>query len=412
MNVVYVLADFPVRSERFVVREIAALHELGVGLRLLTMRPGPGAETAAPEKGPELWRRPPWWSLGLWIPAIGAALRRPRTALRLLTLARAAGTNGRGWRRARAVRLTVLALCFASRLRRHPPDVVHAHFASAPATLGLLIAAWLERPWGFSVHAHDLYAEPIDLPFKVRHANCVLACSEAAADDLRRRLPRELHPRVHTVHHGLDLETWRRRADAGSDGVPLILGVGRLEPKKGFEHLVDACAILRDEGLRFCCELIGAGREHPRLARRIARLGLHAHVRILPWRPTHFLRQDYARAAVLAVPSVIAEDGDRDNIPNVVVEALACEVPIVASALPALRRLLEPAGSARLVHPGDPRALATGLHEVVTDRELSRMLRVNGRRLATERFDPLANGRRLRELLARSSAEGAVESGR
>ena len=156
---------------------------------------------------------------------------------------------------------------------------------------------------------------------------------------------------------------------------------------------------MRDDGFRFRCELIGCGREEDRLRRRIEALRLEDKVRLLPWHPTPCLRRDYARASVLAVPSVVTDDGDRDNIPNVVVEALACEVPVVASSLPALERLLGPPEAARLVPPGAPRALADALRQVSSDPAYAGRLRANGRRLVLQLFDDETNARRLRELL-------------
>jgi glycosyltransferase involved in cell wall biosynthesis len=282
--------------------------------------------------------------------------------------------------------------------------LLHAHFGSAPATVALLLSYWLRCPFGFSVHARDLYAERNALAGKARRASHVISCSEVAAEDLRSRLPAELRSRVELHHHGLDLELWQPRHGANErTDEALILAVGRFEAKKGFAHLVDACAVLARDGFRFRCELIGAGREERRLARRIRRRGLEDRVRIVAWYSPPRLREHYATASVLAVPSVIDADGDRDGIPNVLIEALACGVPVVASSIASLERLLGPARAARLTPPGDGDALAHALRQVCTDAVLARSLAENGRRLVEARFDLRRNARELRARLARSA---------
>ena len=407
-EVLYVLLDFPIRSERFIAREILALQQLGVTLRVVTLKARPAAEAAEPLEEIQPWRPPPWWSPRLWIGALGALLEQPRRSLRIVALGQRSEAVGDLRSRRRGVQLAVLALYFAHRLRHRPPGVVHAHFASMPTSLALLIAAWLERPFGFSVHASDLYAERLNLTFKMRRASHVLPCSEVAAEDLRRKLARG-RPPIFTVHHGLNLDRWP--AGPRSPGEPVILGVGRFEPKKGFSHLVEACAVLDAEGVRFRCEIVGAGPEEANLSRRIAEHGLGPRVRLVPWRSPAELRRTYARASVLAVPSIIAADGNRDNIPNVVLEALASGVPVVASALPALERILGPGEAARLIRPGDPRGLADALRQVTGEPEVARKLRGNGLRLVREHFDLKANVLKLRDILVRSS-EGEVSTHR
>jgi len=392
--VVYVLQDFPIPSERFVEREIRALLRLRVKIHILTLR---AASSKVEEvEGIDIWRRPTGWQPQLWLPALRDLLLQPMAVLKLFRLAWRTGAGGGLRGRCRALRQALHALYYAPALHRHPSVLIHAHFASAPATLALLLATWTNLPWGFSCHASDIYAETGDLPHKVRSANHVLACSEVLAKDIRQRLPCELHGRVHTVHHGLDLAVWHPPAPLaeGEGGeVPLILAVGRFEPKKGFSVLLEACALLRGAGFCFHCELIGAGGEEVRLRSKIATLKLANHVLVVSWCDAADLRRAYSRAAVLAVPSVIAADGDRDNIPNVVLEALACEAPIVASALPALARILGPPLAARLVPPGEPEPLAQALREVCCEPSLAQRLRRGGSELVRKRFD-LSNGSR------------------
>ena len=411
-DIVYILRDYPVPSERFIDREIRALRQLGTPLSIVTLLPdrGAGSRTGAGAAKVladlPILRRPSWGAPRLWMAALRASIRNPTKVAYLIGLAWTAGSAKRSWGRLLGLRWVLLALFFASRLHHRQIALIHAHFASAPATLALLLARWMEVPWGFSCHASDIYAEAVHLRFKAQRAKHLIACSKRLAEDIRGRLPRALHSRVHTVHHGLNLKQWKP-ADPPPDPnpEPRILAVGRFVPKKGFEILLAACALLRDDGLRFCCQLIGAGLEQENLERSIAARGLGAQVKITPWKSPAALRQAYTRASVMVIPSIITDDGNRDNIPNVALEALACEVPVIASALPGMEQILGASQAGLLVPPGDPRALAEAIREICSDPQLRQGLRKHGRRLVERQFDQAVNACQLQSLLADSASQ-------
>lgn len=409
-SVLYVLLDFPIRSERFIAREIRALERLGARIQILTLRARPGPTTDPAPRGLEILRPPGWWNPRLWLTALRTGLVSPRSTLRLFSLAHGAesrmGTECGPASRARELRMVALALHFITRLRRCPPTMIHAHFGSTPASLALLIAAGFDRPFGFSVHASDLYAEPNHLRFKARRASHVLTCSEIAREDLRRRLG-DQQVNLQTVHHGLDLDLWapgKPDRESNLAKPPRIAAIGRFTAKKGLGYLVEACAILHSEGFDFSCEIMGDGEEKGFLHQKIAELGLRSRVHIRPWRSPDILRRDLRQVSVLAVPSVIAATGDRDNLPNVMIEALACGTPVVASALPALERLLGPSRAARLVPPGEPRALADALREVCNDPDLAERLRARGHRLVEEQFDAHKNASKIFDIFQHSAS--------
>src|SRR5439155_1052651 len=139
-----------------------------------------------------------------------------------------------------------------------------------------------------------------------------------------------------------------------------VLAVGRLVEKKGFGYLVEAAARLRVERVW----IVGDGPLRDELERQIARLGLEDTVELLGARGHEEVRELLEQAAVVAMPSVVAADGDRDTMPVVVKEALAMEVPVVASDEVGLPEVVHQ-GWGRLAPPGDPEALAGALGELL-----------------------------------------------
>jgi glycosyltransferase involved in cell wall biosynthesis len=400
-----VLLDFPIASEQFLIREVKALLALGAEIQILTLRSRPGRDALPPIEGLRVDRPQSPWGLGFWRAALAETVRQPRGTRDLMAASFALAAE-QGWLdKVRTIRLALVALHFCRATRISGSEAIHAHFASAPATLGLLLSVSLRLPFSFSTHAGDLYAERIDFPAKAAYATCIFACSRTAAEDLRKQLPADLRSRIHVIYHGIEIAALASsRAEVSLPDGPLILAVGRFVPKKGFDHLVQACGLLRDEGIAFQCEIVGEGSGTAALRDQIKALRLGDRVRLVQWCPQAELAKHYLRAAVLAVPSVVAPDGDRDNIPNVILEALAQGVPVVASALPAIDEVLGPAGAGILVPPQDVQALANGLRRVCLDQGVARRLRERGLDLVAREFDLHANVRRLLEQVRAAAA--------
>jgi glycosyltransferase involved in cell wall biosynthesis len=173
--------------------------------------------------------------------------------------------------------------------------------------------------------------------------------------------------------------------------------------KKGFDRLVEACALLRDDLFAVDCDIIGEGPERSALERLVARRCLDTRVRLPGWSSGEKLQARYATAAICVIPSVVAPDGDRDNIPNVLAEAWASSVPTVVSATPAVSRLVGDSGAAILVPPGDIARLAVAIRNLCSDSDLARRVAAAGRELAVRAFDGPRNSERVRARLYESA---------
>jgi glycosyltransferase involved in cell wall biosynthesis len=283
--------------------------------------------------------------------------------------------------------MAIAACALAPALRRRPPTLVHAHFAGLPATAAALLAVLIDRPWGLSAHARDVFVDDPRLA-TARAARWILACSPALAGELRRRLGPSLASRVLVLRHGTDLADWQFVERAGAaPATPVVLAVGRFVPKKGFAVLIDACSRLAAAGRALRLELAGDGPQRAELERLAQTRGGGRLVSFLGWQSTPALQAAYHRAAVLAVPSVVADDLDRDNLPNVIIEALALGLPVLAADLPAMREVLAPERCGRLVPPGDVGAWVDALAEFLAgDGERAAAAR-RGRALVERDFD-------------------------
>ena len=240
----------------------------------------------------------------------------------------------------------------ALRLRSAGDAHVHAHFAGPAATHALRAARLAGRTASVAAHAYDIYAEPQGLAAKLEAADFVAADCEYTRRDLLALLPAGRADRIHRVIMGVDARRFRRRAP--SPGGRTVAAVGRYVEKKGFIHLVEAAALLRERGAEATIVIAGDGPLRPALERRVAELGVEGSVELRDAWGLDAVRELLEGADLLAMPSVIAADGDRDSMPVVVKEALAMELPVVGSDEVGIPEMIDERWG-RLVPPGTPR---------------------------------------------------------
>jgi glycosyltransferase involved in cell wall biosynthesis len=253
-----------------------------------------------------------------------------------------------------------------------------------PALAAHFIKQVIGIPYSLTAHAWDIYKETTLLREKLEAAEFVVTCTAANLEELLRQGGDPA--RTFLCYHGLDFTRLAPPLfDRGSD--LRILGIGRLEETKGFENLIRACHLLRRRHVSFSCDIIGAGSLASRLRYLVSQYGLDEVVSLRPPRPHSAILAAYQRYTVLAVPSVVARDGNRDGIPNVIVEAMSQGLPVVASWVSGIPEVVEPHRTGWLIPPGHPAALAAALLETHQASQEARRRAVAAYELVRNRFD-------------------------
>ena len=272
---------------------------------------------------------------------------------------------------------------------------LHAHFAKLATGVARAAAAELQVPYSFTAHARDIFEHSVDpqaLAERIRDAAQVITVSRFNVDYLEQQHGR----RASLVYNGVPLDALPYTSPERRE--PVVLAVGRLIEKKGFADLIEAAAILTREGAAFRCEIVGEGEERDALAARIAELGLEDRVRLLGARTSEQVQAHMRACAVLAVPCVVAGDGDRDGLPTVLLEAMALGTPCVGTDVTGIPEALVDEVTGLGVPQRDPAALAAALQRLLTDAALRVRLAEAARALVERRFSSAANTRRLRAL--------------
>lgn len=398
--VVYIFGRFPTVSETFLLREITALARLGLRIypvALAQPRERVVHEQARPWVEQGVIYRPPLGAAGLWYGNALVPLMMPAgwrsAALMALGLIR------RYPLRAREILVSLLsAAYFAWRLPRSQVGHIHATFASVPATVGVFLAELLGVSYSFACHARDVFTDEASfLELKAQEAEFMVACSEVAYRALQQRVPMHTHSRLHLVRHGLDLARYAPPAGRYNT-VPQIMSAGRLVPKKGFVYLLRAAARLAGRDHEFEMHIFGDGPQEEDLRRLINALQLSHCVHMHGAVPEGEMLQAYRRADLFALASVQGPDGDNEGVPNVLVEALAMQVPVVASRTGGIPELIQDGVTGLLAEPGDHMDLADKMERLLVDEGLRSAVIAAGRLRVEREYDLHRNAARLYEL--------------
>jgi colanic acid/amylovoran biosynthesis glycosyltransferase len=286
------------------------------------------------------------------------------------------------------------------RLQKMGIDHVHAHFAGMAARTAFWINKFFPITFSFTAHANDIFSPrefEIGLDQLVDTARTIVTETDYAARFLRERFSHR-RDRVHRIYNGLDLADFEP-ADFSSTP-PLIIAVGRLIPKKGFGDLIRACALLVKRAKSFRCEIIGEGPLEKELNRQIDELSLRNAVVLGGAKPQTQLRGRLAMANVFVLPSVIDPDGGMDNLPTVIMEAMATGLPVVSTNIGGIPEMVVEDETGFLVKPGDAQAMADAIEKVINDRSSATSLGYSGYERARTLFSIEKNVRELCALLS------------
>ena len=276
---------------------------------------------------------------------------------------------------------------------------VHAHFAGMAARTAFWIGRFFPITFSFTAHANDIFAPrdfEIGLDKLIGAARAIITETDYAKKFLQERFPKRAD-RVHRIYNGLDLAPFVR-ADFSS-APPLIVAVGRLIAKKGFADLIQACRLLVERGKSFRCQIFGEGPLEEKLRRQIEELKLRNCVELPGPKPQHEIRKYLAAGTLFVLPSVIDSEGGRDNLPTVIMEAMATGLPVISTGIGGIPEMVIDNETGFLVPPGDVAALAGAIERLFDEISLARRLGERGFQRAKELFSIEKNVRSLLALI-------------
>jgi glycosyltransferase involved in cell wall biosynthesis len=394
----YLLKTYPKVSETFILQEILDLETLGLGLEIFALQRPTDAivhglagqvrarVTYLPKSVGERQGHPLMAHLRLFT-------THPRRYVDALRFVRQR-PEGPSW--SEFLQGGYLAWALLQSDIRH----LHAHFATEPAGTAELVHCFTGIPYSLTCHAKDIFLSSHEgLRRKIHGAKFVVTCTETNRSYLQRIVGNGTP--VHRLYHGLNLARFDglRKTDSSVDtSIPTVLSVGRFREKKGFLTLIRACRSLVDAGYRFRCQIVGYGPLQPNMEGLIRTLDLSETVSLCGKKTLEEVVDLYRRATIFALPCRVADDGDRDGIPNVLLEAMAMRLPVVSTDVSGIPELIHHDRNGLLVPEQDSESLAKALGRLLENPELRHTLGQAGRETIVRDFSSEQSSRRLTEL--------------
>jgi glycosyltransferase involved in cell wall biosynthesis len=278
---------------------------------------------------------------------------------------------------------TVLGMAEYINVNRISITHIRAHFLHNETVGAYWLSKILHISYSITIHTTMIYYPYSLLQKAVQNASFCVGISEetlALATKLRGN-----QDNVFLIRNGVNFDVLQNNLET-SKTIPIVLAVGRLIPKKGFDVLIKACALLKQRNINFLCRIIGAGSEFPRLKKLIVKNGLSEEVHLAGALPFDQVVTEYQKATLLVVPSRVCKD-DVDGLPTVMIEALAMGLPVIASSIAGIPDLIKEKQTGLLVPAEDEKSLANAICDLFFDENLYRSLALQGKNEVLKNFN-------------------------
>ena len=401
LKVAYMMSRFPALTETFILYEMQAMENIGVQIEVYPLLRGQ-VDVMHDEAKSFVDRAHfvPFISLPILRANIDFALRKPRRYFGALwSLLK--GTLGSKRYFTGALGIFPKSVLFARLMKADGVTHIHAHFASHPAAAAFVIGRLVDIPYSFTAHGSDIHRDQTMLKEKVAEAAFALPISSYNRDVILRACEGRYGEKLLVVHCGVDTEIFY--PPSNSDGRAkldkfTIVCIGTLHEVKGQAYLIEACRLLRERDVEFNCLFVGDGPDMVALKRLVDQHELHDFVHFEGRRTRAEILELLGVADVLVAPSVPSQDGRREGIPVVLMEAMACGLPVVSSRLSGIPELVDDGRSGLLVSPGDVSGLAAAIQVLHGDEALRRRLGSAGRAKVEQGFSLDSNAARRADL--------------
>jgi len=389
LKVAYFLSRFPRLTETFILREMCLLRDMNVDVQVFSIFPPLPSRTMHQQVQamlPYTHYSPRLFSTGVLLAQLHFLLRVPIKYLHAL------------WRTVwqaspepktclMALALYPKAVYFARQLQEMGVDHIHAHFVWLNAMAGQVAADLVGIPITLHAHAWDIFRrKPECVRRQLALASGVVTVSEYHRQFLAGLAGNDHSTDIHIVHYGLDPREFTPAAPNRDDHRLRIISVGRLTEKKGFSYLLDACALLAQKGKTFACTIVGEGAQDE-LQQQVAALRLGECVSLAGEKTIDEIRALYRHSDIFVLPCLVARSGDRDGMPNVLLEAMAMQLPVVTTPVAGTPELVQDGLNGLLVPERDAQALARAIERLIDESMLRFRLGERARHTILEEYD-------------------------
>ena len=407
MKIAYILDNFPVYSETFIVREILELQRKGFEVSIFALRNTKNTVFGEVVHADtqhlidnvcylrSLWRsasKPKKYSYHLYF-----LLLNPIKYIKTLLFSYRSGSK--------TFVFFINSVLLAMKFKRDDIKHIHAHFALDACTVCMLISMYTRIPYSFTVHAHDIFIPQLSefIEEKFKQAKFSVSISEYNKNFVLNNYPAVNSHSIKVIHCGLYVSHFHRKKKDEKETFN-ILSIGRLVEHKGFKYLIEACWLLRKETkLNFVCKIVGGGHDRLILDKLIRRLHLDKTVHLLGALDQADIKRELTKADLFVLPCVVETSGMKDGIPVVLMEAMAMGIPVVSTSVSGIPELIQD-GAGLLVEPRNATELAKAIKKICSlPVEERRVMARRGAAVVEKEFNLRKEAQKLAELIKNRS---------
>ena len=404
INLLYLVGAFPVISQTYIQREILEMiHDKDLDVRVIHFQKGDDNIPLPPELGSKISYIGSPGRLKVLVSNAFVFLKSPIKYLGLVRLI-LFGKHDRLVIKFRELRSLRFGVWLSNEIRNLDVDHVHAHWATRPTLIALVLSKFLEIPFSFTAHAHDIYVKPVLLKEKISSARAVITCTDFNRNYLATSVSPGDREKIFTVYHGVDFGTLKFKRKKANK-VPVILAVGRLVTYKGFSYLIDALDLIKKQGGNFKVMVVGGGPEFENLESQIKDKNLAGSIELLGELPFEEVKKYFGDADIFVAPSIMTPEKAFDGLPNVLIEAMASKTPVVATQVSGIPEAITESEDGLLVEEKDPKALYKAIQVLLKNEKLRRKFGEAGYRKALKMFDIEKNVKRLKQIILEDTAQ-------
>jgi glycosyltransferase involved in cell wall biosynthesis len=406
LKVAYILNRFPFLTETFIMREMYWIRQKGVELQIFSLFSP--RNTPVHKQASELLPYTHYCSFVSWAVIMAQVFFILRSPMRYFK-----ALSKTVWQTHREIGVLLRALLifpksvyFARQMEKAGIEHIHAHFVYLGGIAAGIICDLLEITFTIHPHAVGLFSRnQLDVRCELQNASQIITVSEYHRKYIANLCPRIDPNDIEIVYYGIETERFRPVTKDVSNNPIVILAVGRLIEKKGFEYLIDACARLVQKGHMFQCKIVGNGDKNA-LQAQIERNGLQDRVTLCGALEQKQVLKFIQESDIFALPCVIAKNGDRDGMPNVLIEAMACEMPVVTTPVTGIPEFVKDGETGLLVAERDVYSLAEALERLILDKKLRQKIGKQARQVALEKCQIQNNVVKLATIFRKVSKNG------
>jgi len=397
-GLIYIATKYPLLSETFIYEEILALIKLGYRVNFFVLYPtGNSSHGFINDLDENVYYLPPSYSFQVLIGHLYFIFSLPghyfsvfykilrETIQNPIVMMKSIYAFSKG-------------VSLANILRKHPQDHIHSHWATMPTTVAYVASRLTGIQFSFTSHAWDIFKERAMLGVKLENSLFHTTISQYNKDYIQSLSP-ALADKIHVIRCGINVDQFIFRTPYQVKTPIEILFIGRLVEKKGVLKLIEACERLRSKGHDFICNIIGDGPQSKQASELINIYGLQNCVNMVGGLRREQLIRYWENASMFVLPCTIEENGNRDGIPVVLMEAMALGIPVISTTVSGIPELVEDGISGLLVSPQDIGALCDAILRIIEDVGLVQQLIDNARDKVVSEYNISVNAMKKAELI-------------